>query len=93
MQSIAWQAEGDGAAAVAEMEAMVLGAAETHGMVGLVVRYGRFYGPGTYYPDDDAGRTRLPPPPHIHIDDAANLTLPALAPDLPSTILTLVDPD
>jgi hypothetical protein len=68
---------------------MVLGAAETHGLFGLVVRYGRFYGPGTYYPRDDA----LPPPPHIHIDDAARRTLPALAPDLPSTILTLVDPD
>jgi nucleoside-diphosphate-sugar epimerase len=89
VQSIAWQAVGDGGAAVAEMEAMVLGASETHGIVGLVIRYGRFYGPGTFYPHDDA----LPPAPHIHIEDAARLTLPALAPDLPSTILTLVDPD
>jgi nucleoside-diphosphate-sugar epimerase len=89
VQSIAWQAAGDGAAAVAEMESMVLGAGVTHGLVGLVVRYGRFYGPGTFYPHDEA----LPPPPHIHIEDAARLTLPALAPDLPSTILTLVDPE
>ena len=89
VQSIAWQATGGGAAAVAEMESRVLGAGGTHGIDGLVIRYGRFYGLGTFYPHVD----ELPPAPHIHVSDAARLTLPALAPDLPSTVLTLVDPD
>jgi nucleoside-diphosphate-sugar epimerase len=58
-QSVAWELPGDGAAAVAEMEEMVLG------FPGLVMRYGQFYGPGTYHPDVP------PPPPRIHIDEAA----------------------
>jgi hypothetical protein len=40
---------------------------------GTVLRYGRFYGPGTYYPD------KPPPPPRIHIDDAARRTMGFLA--------------
>ena len=37
---------GSGVSALREMEAMVLG---TEGLDGLVLRYGFFYGPGTYY--------------------------------------------
>jgi hypothetical protein len=38
----------------------------------VVIRYGQLYGPGTYY---QAG---LPPPPRVHVDDAARQTVPAL---------------
>jgi hypothetical protein len=38
----------------------------------VVIRYGRLYGPGTYYPDAP------PEPPRIHVDDAARQTLPTL---------------
>jgi hypothetical protein len=37
---------------------------------GVVIRYGRLYGPGTYYP------AAPPEPPRIHADDAARQTLP-----------------
>jgi hypothetical protein len=40
---------------------------------GTVLRYGRFYGPGTYYEHDP------PPAPRIHVDDAARRTMPFLA--------------
>ncbi len=65
-QSIAWKLPGDGGAAVDEMEAMVLGAG------GVVLRYGQFYGPGTYHP------AVPPPPPRIHVDTAAHETVRAL---------------
>jgi nucleoside-diphosphate-sugar epimerase len=39
---------------------------------GTVLRYGRFYGAGTYYPGEP------PPPPRIHVDDAARRTMPFL---------------
>ena len=58
-QSIAWQAPGDTGRAYEELEAIVLGAG------GGVVRFGQFYGPGTYY------ESELPDPPRIHIDTAA----------------------
>ena len=50
---------------------------------GVVLRYGAFYGPGTYYEGE------LPPAPRVHIDTAAVRTLEAL--DAPSGILTIVD--
>jgi nucleoside-diphosphate-sugar epimerase len=65
-QSVAWPLEGDGAASLAEHEAMVLDAD------GVVLRYGQLYGPGTYYQDE------LPSPPRVHVDAAARGTLPAL---------------
>jgi nucleoside-diphosphate-sugar epimerase len=65
-QSIAWQLPGDAGAAVSELERLVLAA---HG---VVVRYGRLYGPGTYYEDGK------PEPPRIHVDEAARRTVPAL---------------
>jgi uncharacterized protein YbjT (DUF2867 family) len=53
---------------------------------GVILRYGRLYGPGTWYSDG-----QLPPPPRIHIDRSAERTAAALdAP--PRTILELVDP-
>jgi nucleoside-diphosphate-sugar epimerase len=66
-QSVAWQLAGDAGAAVAERERAVLDAN------GVVLRYGRLYGPGTYY------KVEKPSPPRIHVDEAARRTLSALA--------------
>ena len=68
---------GPEADAVASLEDAVLAAN------GVVLRYGFFYGPGTYFEDE------LPPAPSVHIDTAAARTLEAL--DAPSGILTVVD--
>lgn len=63
-QSIAWELPpGAGADAVAYLEQAVLGAG------GTVLRYGQFYGPGTFYED------ALPDHPRIHIDAAAAATI------------------
>ena len=48
---------------------------------GVVLRYGRFYGPGTWYEDE------LPAPPRIRMDEAARRTAGAL--DAPSGIITV----
>jgi nucleoside-diphosphate-sugar epimerase len=69
-QSVAWPMQGEGGAAVAELERTVLD------IGGVVLRYGQLYGPGTFYEDG------LPPPPRVHVDEAARRTLPAL--DAPS---------
>lgn len=77
-QSIAWpSAPGPGADAVASLEKDVLA------VNGVVLRYGRFYGPGTYYEGDP------PEAPRVHIDTAAARTLGAL--DAGTGILTVVD--
>lgn len=65
-QSIAWTPPAGGEA-VAEHERLVLDAD------GVVIRYGTFYGPGTY-----SGPGRIPPPPRIHIDQAARRTVALL---------------
>ncbi len=78
-QSVAWALPGDAGAAVAEHEQAVLDAG------GVVVRYGQFYGPGTYHP------VRPPSPPRVHVDEAARRTVPLLR--APSGILTVLDPD
>jgi nucleoside-diphosphate-sugar epimerase len=65
-QSVAWELPPDRAAPIAAFESMVLDAG------GAVLRYGRFYGPGTYYEDE------LPPHPRIQIDEAARRTVPTL---------------
>jgi nucleoside-diphosphate-sugar epimerase len=78
-QSVAWPLAGDAGAAVEEHERMVLDAG------GVVVRYGRFYGAGTYHETDK------PEPPRVEIDEAAARTLEALT--MSSGILTIVDPD
>ena len=75
-QSVAWALPGRGAAAVADMEQMVLAAD------GVVVRYGQFFGPGTYW------ETELPEPPRIHVDEAASRTLDLL--EEPSGIVTVI---
>ena len=61
-QSVAWELPGDGGAAKAELERAVL----AYG--GVVLRYGRFYGPGTYHETDE------PEAPKIHVDEAARRT-------------------
>jgi uncharacterized protein YbjT (DUF2867 family) len=66
-QSLAWQLpDGPGARAVAELERSVL--AES----GVVLRYGQFYGPGTYHEEQP------PEEPRIHVDRAAERTMEAL---------------
>ena len=53
---------------------------------GVILRYGYWYGPGTWYED------RLPAGPRIHFDEAARRTSEAL--DAPrGSVLTLVDGD
>ena len=67
-QSISWELPSPGRrAATAALERAVLEAG------GVVIRYGQFYGPGTYH------EATPPDPPRIHVDDAARQTLPALA--------------
>ncbi len=78
---------GSAVSALREMEAMVLG---SDGLEGLVLRYGFFYGPGTYYAangtsTDDVRRRRLPIVgkgggvfSFIHVDDAADATVAAV---------------
>lgn len=77
-QSIAWTPPGTGEAIV-EHERLVLEAG------GVVLRYGIFYGPGTY-----AGIDRLPPPPRIHVEEAARRTMDAL--EAPSGIVVIAEP-
>jgi nucleoside-diphosphate-sugar epimerase len=76
-QSVAWQLQGEAGAATEELERAVLGRR------GVVLRYGRLYGPGTYFTGE------APSPPRIHVDEAARLTVSAL--DAPSGVLTIVE--
>ena len=67
-QSVAWQLpDGPDAQAVAELERSVLAEG------GVVLRYGQFYGPGTY------NEQQPPEEPRVHIDRAAERTVEALA--------------
>lgn len=61
-QSVAWRLEGEAATAVEHLESSVLE------FGGTVLRYGRLYGPGTYHEGEP------PPPPRIHVDEAAQIT-------------------
>jgi nucleoside-diphosphate-sugar epimerase len=76
-QSVAWQLPGDAGAAVSELERLVLAAD------GVVLRYGRLYGPGTYFEDEK------PEPPRVHVDEAARRTVVAL--DAASGIVEVAD--
>jgi uncharacterized protein YbjT (DUF2867 family) len=76
-QSVAWSLSGDGAEAVRELEEAVLA------IGGTVLRYGRFYGDGTYH------EHAPPPPPRIHIDEAARRTADAL--DAPPGVLAIAE--
>jgi nucleoside-diphosphate-sugar epimerase len=75
-QSIAWTPPAAGEA-VAEHERLVLDGG------GVVLRYGTFYGPGTF------GGDRVPPPPRIHVDEAARATVALL--DAPSGVVEIVE--
>ncbi len=77
-ESVAWQLPGDAGLAVAELERAVLHVA------GVVLRYGRFYGPGTHHDHEP------PPPPRVHVDEAARRT--ALALEERSGAIEIVDP-
>ena len=50
---------------------------------GVVIRYGQFFGPGTFYPVTPPG------PPRIHVDEAARRTVTLL--QAPSGIVDIVD--
>ena len=79
VQSVAWTLPGEGGKATADMEKMVLD------FGGVVLRYGQFYGPGTYYAN------KLPSPPRVHVEEAARRTIAVLG-SLPG-IVTIVDSD
>lgn len=64
-QSIAWELPGERGEHTRAFERMVLDAG------GVIIRYGQLYGPETFYPDPDA----LPPPPRVHVDEAARATV------------------
>jgi uncharacterized protein YbjT (DUF2867 family) len=65
-QSIAWRTDAETDRAYDDLEAMVLAAG------GGVLRFGQFYGPGTYYESEP------PQHPRIHIDAAARQAFAAL---------------
>jgi uncharacterized protein YbjT (DUF2867 family) len=77
-QSISWDLPTEiGRAGTGAHERAVLQAG------GVVIRYGQFFGAGTYY------ESAPPDPPRIHVDDAARMTLPAL--DAPPGLTIVVD--
>jgi hypothetical protein len=76
-QSIAWRPQGRGSI-IDRLERQVLE------IGGVIARYGRLYGPDTYYEHE------LPPHPRIHVDAAARATTPLI--HAPSGIVTLADP-
>lgn len=77
-QSIAWVPAAGNASREA-LESQVL----AYEGVGVILRYGQFYGPGTYY------EAEPPDPPRIEISAAAYRTLSAL--DAPSGIVEIVE--
>ena len=90
---------GEGVEVIAEMERAVTGA---DGVEGLVLRYGWFYGPGTYYAEDgssaaDVRKRRFPVIgdgtglfSFVHVDDAAAATVAAVERGAPG-IYNVVD--
>ncbi|WP_069167796.1 NAD-dependent epimerase/dehydratase family protein [Nocardia altamirensis] len=76
-QSIAWEPVGGRSRVINDHEAAVLD------IDGVVVKYGQFYGPGTYY------ETELPSHPRVHVDSAAAQTVPLL--DAPSGVVIVAD--
>jgi nucleoside-diphosphate-sugar epimerase len=76
-QSVAWQLpDGPKAQAIAELERSVLAEG------GVVLRYGQFYGPGSY------NQHQLPTEPRVHIDRAAERTVEALGEETGVVIIT-----
>ena len=92
---------GSGIMALREMEHLVLGSED---LEGLVLRYGFFYGPGTYYAEDgstmqDLRRRRMPVVGRgtgvfsfIHVEDAADATVAAVERGAPG-IYNITDDD
>jgi uncharacterized protein YbjT (DUF2867 family) len=76
-QSIAWELPPERKAALDDYEHAVLSAD------GVVLRYGQFYGPGTYF------ETELPAEPRVGVTEAARRTVPLL--DAASGIVVIVD--
>ena len=77
-QSVAWQLPGGpDAKAVAELERSVIAEG------GVVLRYGQFYGAGTY------NEQQLPEEPRVRIDRAAELTVEALCE--PTGVVVITD--
>ena len=77
-QSVAWRLpDGPDALAVAELERSVLAEG------GVVLRYGQFYGPGTY------NQQQPPAEPRVQIDRAAERTVEALGE--PTGVVLIVD--
>jgi nucleoside-diphosphate-sugar epimerase len=79
VESVAWSIPGEGGRAVEHLERITLEAG------GVVLRYGQFYGPGTYHEDAP------PPPPRIHIGAAAERTARLL--DAAPSIVEIVEAD
>lgn len=77
VQSIAWMIDGIRPPSVVHLErrSRVAG--------GVILRYGQWYGPGTYHPDAPSSE------PRVHIDAAAQATLDAL--DLPPGTYAVTD--
>ncbi|MCW2983590.1 MAG: NAD(P)-dependent oxidoreductase, partial [Conexibacter sp.] len=90
-------------AAIRDLEATVGAAASTHGVEGVVLRYGGFYGPGTSLGADGdmtalVRRRRLPVvgsgeglASFTHVDDAAGGVLATLRPGGPTGTFAIVD--
>jgi len=77
-QSVAWQLpDGPDAHAVVELERSVLAEG------GVVLRYGQFYGPGTY------NEQKLPNEPRVQIDRAAERTVETLS--APTGVVVIID--
>ena len=77
-QSVAWRLpDGPDALAVAELERSVLAEG------GVVLRYGQFYGPGTY------NEQQPPVEPRVHIDRAADRTAEVLGE--PTGVVIIID--
>jgi uncharacterized protein YbjT (DUF2867 family) len=77
-QSIAWRPPAERGAVIDRHEQQVLA------IGGVVARYGRLYGPGTFY------ERSLPDHPRIHVDAAARATPPLLG--APAGVVTIAEP-
>jgi nucleoside-diphosphate-sugar epimerase len=77
-QSIAWKLPGKRGENTEAFERQVLDAG------GVIIRYGQLYGPGTYHPDAP------PPPPRVHVDEAARASAALL--DAEPGIVEVVEP-
>lgn len=97
-------AQRESLAAIRALEDMVTAAPRTHGIEGVVLRYGGFYGPGTSLARDGGDitemlrRRKFPVVgdgggiwSFTHIDDAASGVLASLEPGRPAGIFQIVD--